>query len=465
MLRYPLYQNTDLPWLAEIPAHWDLKRNKNVFAEMKEEVGERSGEYTLLSLTLKGIIPRDMNGGGKFPASFDKYKIVKRGYMAFCLFDIDETPRTVGLSKYDGMLTGAYTIMRVRDIDPLYAYYYYLALDNRKMMRPLYTGLRKTINVNTFQGTKLPVPPTSEQTQIARFLEWKVSSVNRLISNYRREISSLFEMKQRIIDDTVTTGLHGEPLVCANNDRWKINYPAHWQIQRIRESFSFRKGLSITKANLEETGIPVISYGQVHSKKNTGVALNEELIRYVNKSYLDGNQSCLVNKGDFIFADTSEDLEGCGNCVYIDWDGDIFAGYHSIIAHPDGRMNNKYLAYLFRSSKWRYQVRKKANGVKVYSITQMMLKDAFILVPPADEQKEIVDYLDEACSKVDVAISRMEDKIRALQEMKIRIIEDTVFGKIDVREIDIPEYEYVDEDTDSESDVNDELDDAEEQEN
>ena len=207
MLRYPLYQNTDLPWLAEIPAHWDLKRNKNVFAEMKEEVGERSGEYTLLSLTLKGIIPRDMNGGGKFPASFDKYKIVKRGYMAFCLFDIDETPRTVGLSKYDGMLTGAYTIMRVRDIDPLYAYYYYLALDNRKMMRPLYTGLRKTINVNTFQGTKLPVPPTSEQTQIARFLEWKVSSVNRLISNYRREISSLFEMKQRIIDDTVTTGL------------------------------------------------------------------------------------------------------------------------------------------------------------------------------------------------------------------------------------------------------------------
>ena len=143
MLRYPLYQNTDLPWLAEIPAHWDLKRNKNVFTEMKEEVGERSGEYTLLSLTLKGIIPRDMNGGGKFPASFDKYKIVKRGYMAFCLFDIDETPRTVGLSKYDGMLTGAYTIMRVRDIDPLYAYYYYLALDIDSILEIIVFQTRK----------------------------------------------------------------------------------------------------------------------------------------------------------------------------------------------------------------------------------------------------------------------------------------------------------------------------------
>lgn len=464
MLRYPLYQKTAIPWLAEIPAHWSLKRNKNVFSEMKDEVGARSGEYTLLSLTLKGIIPRDMNGGGKFPASFDKYKIVKNGYMAFCLFDIDETPRTVGLSKYDGMLTGAYTIMRVEDIDPQYVYYYYLAVDNRKMMRPLYTGLRKTININTFQGTKLPVPPVSEQVQIARFLDWKVSSVNKLISNYRREISSLGEMKQRLIDDTVITGLH-QGLLTHNEDiRWEIDYPAHWTIRRIRESFSFRKGLSITKANLEETGIPVISYGQVHSKKNTGVGLNNDLIRYVNRSYLTTNQACLVNKGDFIFADTSEDLDGCGNCAFIDWDGDIFAGYHSIIAHPDGRMNNKYLAYLFRSSVWRFQVRKKANGVKVYSITQMMLKDAFVLVPPIDEQNEIVGYLDEACSKIDAAIKRMEEKILALQEMKTRIIEDTAFGRIDVRGIEIPEYEFVDEEADSDSDDEDDSDDTEEQE-
>lgn len=176
------------------------------------------------------------------------------------------------------------------------------------------------------------------------------------------------------------------------------------------------------------------------------------------------NQTCLVNKGDFIFADTSEDLDGCGNCAFIDWDGNIFAGYHSIIAHPNGRMNNKYLAYLFRSSIWRYQVRKKANGVKVYSITQMMLKDAFILVPPIDEQNEIVGYLDEACSKIDATINGMEEKILALQEMKARIIEDAAFGRIDVRGVEIPEYEFVDEDADADSDSDDDSDDTEEQE-
>ena len=171
MNQYSRYQEIGLPWLQKIPAHWEIRRNKNVFIEQKEEVGENSSAYTLLSLTLRGIIPRDMDGGGKFPSSFDKYKVIKKGYMAFCLFDIDETPRTVGLSEYDGMLTGAYTIMRVDNINPRFIYYYYLMLDNGKMLRPLYSGLRKTININTFLGTKIPVPPRDEQDQIVRFLD------------------------------------------------------------------------------------------------------------------------------------------------------------------------------------------------------------------------------------------------------------------------------------------------------
>ena len=141
MAHYPSYKSIDLPWVKSIPTHWDIQRNKNIFTEKKDEVGENSSEYTLLSLTTKGIIPRDVESGkGKFPASFDKYKVIKPGYIAFCLFDIDETPRTVGLSELDGMLTGAYTVFETRGINPKYAFYYYLALDNEKALKPLYTG-------------------------------------------------------------------------------------------------------------------------------------------------------------------------------------------------------------------------------------------------------------------------------------------------------------------------------------
>ena len=374
----------------------------------------------------------------------------------------------IGVSKFAGVVSPAYNVYRQKS-DIFNPQYLDMLLRERQLVdvyHSLSTGIRPSrlrLYPDVFLTIKLPVPPREEQDQIVCFLDWKVSSINKLISNYRHQIALLDEMKQRQIDEAAIKGMRKSVITHNDDMRWNIDYPEHWEIQRTRKSFSFRKGLSITKANLEETGIAVISYGQVHSKKNSGVALNGDLIRYVNEAYLTTNQSCLVEKGDFIFADTSEDVTGCGNCAYIDWDDTIFAGYHSIIAHPDGSINSKYLAYLFKSPTWRYQIRKKVNGVKVYSITQKMLKDTFILIPPIDEQEEIIRYLDEVYAKIDVTIKKMEAKIANLQDLKICLIADTVTGKIDVRGIEIPEYEFVDEDADADNEDDGE-EDTEEQE-
>ena len=97
MKRYEKYKTINLPWLSEIPIHWALNRNKVFLKESKDVVGESSKDYNLLSLTKSGIIPRDVaSGKGKFPSDFSTYKIICPGDMVFCLFDIDETPRTVG---------------------------------------------------------------------------------------------------------------------------------------------------------------------------------------------------------------------------------------------------------------------------------------------------------------------------------------------------------------------------------
>ena len=76
-----------------------------------------------------------------------------------------------------------------------------------------------------------------------------------------------------------------------------------------------------------------------------------------------------------------------------------------------------------------------------------MLKDTFILVPPLDEQSEIVNYLDVICKKIDDTIKKDEEKIANLHELKIRLVSDVVTGKIDVRGIGIPEYESVDDES------------------
>ena len=459
MIHYEEYKKIDLPWLNEIPAHWDVYRNKQVFAEMKNEVGKDSSNYTLLSLTLNGVIPRDIKSGkGKFPASFDKYKIVEKDNLAFCLFDMDETPRTVGLAKCSGMLTGAYTIMKVSNINPRYAYYYYLSLDNVKAMRPLYTGLRKTINIGTFLGIKMPVPTEEEQDQIVKFLDWQLSRINNVIKTKRKEIELLQEKRQQIIDAKVLTSPRTE-LTRASEGDWNVDIPKGWDILKFNGVFSFGKGLNITKANLEEDGIPVISYGQVHSKNNLGTKIDDSLIRFVNESYLETSSNSLVHPGDFIFADTSEDFEGVGNCVFVDREGPLFAGYHTVIARPKDGNENRYLSYLFKSSTWRYQLRKNVNGVKVFSVTQKVLKNAYVFLPPLDEQREIVEFLDEHCEGIDSLIADITKEIDLLKDYEMRLISDVSTGKVDVRSVEIPDFMPVEEDVeeDSEGETEDEF--------
>lgn len=436
-------------WISKIPAHWQAHKMKHLFSERSEK--GYPNEPLLVASQNMGVVPKNVYGNRTVEAQKDLHllKLVRVGDFVISLRSFQGG---LEYAYYQGIISPAYTILIPHE--PMSgSYFRYLAKSKPfiGLLTLCVTGIREGQNIDyaKLKNHLLPVPPREEQDQIVRFLDWKVSGINRLISNYRHQIALLDEMKQRRIDEAVIKGMRKSTIVHNDDIRWDIDYPEHWQIQRIRESFTFRKGLSITKANLEETGIAVISYGQVHSKKNSGVALNGDLIRYVNESYLTTNQSCLVEKGDFIFADTSEDVTGCGNCAYIDWDDTIFAGYHSIIAHPDGSINSKYLAYLFNSSTWRYQIRKKVNGVKVYSITQKMLKDTFILIPPIDEQEEIIRYLDEVYAKIDVTIKKMEAKIANLQDLRICLIADTVTGKIDVRGIEIPEYEFVDEDADA----------------
>ena len=191
--KYSEYQQTDLPWLDEVPVHWELKRNKYLLTEKKEVVGNNASDYTLLSLTLKGIIVRDMeNPKGKFPAEFNTYKVVYPDDLVFCLFDIEETPRTIGRAHQKGMITGAYTVMKCgQEVSARYLSYYYLSLDYDKRLKPLYTGLRKVIQHDTFMSLKSPLPPHDEQDCIANFLDQKTAEIDEAIAKKQRLIELL----------------------------------------------------------------------------------------------------------------------------------------------------------------------------------------------------------------------------------------------------------------------------------
>lgn len=199
---------------------------------------------------------------------------------------------------------------------------------------------------------------------------------------------------------------------------WIEEIPKDWKVERLKGLFSFGKGLPITKDNLIDDGIPVISYGQIHSKQTSGVEIQEHLFRFVSPDYCESNPQSFVKRGDFIFADTSEDLEGCGNCVYVDRDMQLFAGYHTIIFNSKCSNDNKYLAYLFKTDAWRSQVRSKGSGVKLVSISRKTLGEATVIIPSCLEQRRIVEYLDKQRAHIDSVLEQTRSSIEEYKRLK-----------------------------------------------
>ncbi|MFJ4456806.1 restriction endonuclease subunit S [Pseudomonas sp. NPDC089392] len=202
--------------------------------------------------------------------------------------------------------------------------------------------------------------------------------------------------------------------------------PRHWKTSRFRNLFSFDKGLNITKDDLQDNGIPCINYGEVHSRFGFEVNPDNHALKCVREDFLKYNPDSLLRIGDFIFADTSEDIDGSGNFSQLTGGELVFAGYHTIIARPIKRCAKRYLAYMLDSVAFRDQVRRAVKGVKVYSITKSILKETSVWLPPAAEQELISDYLDRKLVSASHAIQIKERQIERLKERKQILIQKAV---------------------------------------
>lgn len=212
---------------------------------------------------------------------------------------------------------------------------------------------------------------------------------------------------------------------------WIGKIPEGWNTCRFKALFATGKGLNFTKADLVPDGISVVSYGQIHSKLNSGTSLAEQLIRFIPESLTEAGEASKVHRGDFIFADTSEDKDGCGNAVYVDKELELYAGYHTVVAFSKDRKYSPYLAYLFLTDIWRSQIRSRVTGIKVYSISQSILNQTSVLLPPLPEQQRIASYLDKKCGEIDALIALQEKMIAQLTEYKQAVITEAVTKGLD----------------------------------
>lgn len=428
-------KDSGVEWLGKIPNHWIIRRIKNLFELRNEKNYEALEDVNLISLyTDKGVVQHSdltETTGNKAVTAYG-YKIVKEDDIVVNI--ILCWMGAVGRSAYNGVTSPAYDVYKPLH-DTNSKYYHYLFRTSQfngecyRYGRGIMLMRWRTYSTE-FRAISVPLPPEDEQERIVEFLDKKLDDVDRLIGNVQTQIEKLKAYKQSLITEVVTKGLDSTVPMKNSGVEWIGEIPEKWSVVPLKSKFSFGKGLPITKGDLVEEGIPVISYGQIHAKWNTGVTTHENLLRYVNESYLESNSSALVKKGDLIMADTSEDRDGCGNCAYIDIDETVFAGYHTIILNALNPENNKYFAYLFLTDNWRSQIRKAVSGVKLFSISRRILGCVSVLVP--NNAEDIVNYLDAKCAYIDRLIAIKQAKIEKLEQYKRSLIYEYVTGKKEV---------------------------------
>lgn len=426
---YPEYKEIGLPWLKNIPSHWSVIRNKNVLVEQKAIVGEKSNDFKLLSLTKQGVIYRDLeNAKGKFPKEFNTYKIVEKDNLIFCLFDLDETPRTVGISSHSGMITGAYDVFKINNVNSHYVFYYYLSIDNIKGLKPLYSGLRKVVKMPVLLSTKLPIPPRIEQDQIVKYLDYKISKINKFIKSKKREIELLKELKQAEINSAVTKGLNPNVPMKDSGIGWLGEIPEHWAVKRLKSFCDFVNRGS-TPIYTDEPLAKVVN--QATFSKGFWDLNN---IRYTSANVQD-NRGLLSNK-DILLASTGGGV--LGKCYLFKEEGIYIADSHvTIIRDTKNRFIPEYIYYFLLVN---YHL---INGILAQGSTNQIelqkewLRSMFFPYPGLKEQLEIITYLIDFENKVNRLIESIEIEIAKIQEYKTSLISDVVTGKVDVRDVKI----------------------------
>ena len=212
---------------------------------------------------------------------------------------------------------------------------------------------------------------------------------------------------------------------------WIGKIPSHWEVKKFNYLFNFSRGLSITKQDLKDEGIPCVNYGEIHSKFGFKINPEEHFLKSVESDYMKSSSKSLLRRGNFVFADTSEDIEGSGNFTCLDSDTPTFAGYHTIIAIQRENNNYIYLAYFFDSLEFRNQIRSEVSGIKVFSITQSILKTTNVLLPPKSEQIAIALFLDHKTTEIDQLIADKKRLIEFYEEEKTAVINQAVTKGID----------------------------------
>lgn len=423
-------KDSGIEWIGEIPEGWEVLAHKYIMHKEKSICEHYSGE-DVISLTLNGVVKRDLeNPSGKMPTTFDGYQFVDPNDLLLCLFDIDVTPRCVGLVKDYGVTSPAYSRFKIHS-GFCNAYYNYLLrfIDDEKVFVHLSKNLRSSLTESDFGAIKTIVPPKAEQQRIADYLDNRTFEIDTLLSKARSSIEEYKKLKQAVITQTVTKGVRGEREMKDSGVEWIGEIPKEWDIiKSSRIIKTTQNGLS--RRDLEK------SEGQIILKLKNITSDGKIDYSFLNRITLSQNElsTYALTTGDFLFVRVNGSKSLVGKCAIFEAISEIVAyNDHIIRVKLSNQCYNRFFLWYLYSCCGKAEIDlHTSTAAGQYTISGDGLRDITLVFPPIDEQKEIADYLDAKCAEIDGLIAKKEQLVKELESYKKSLIYEVVTGKREV---------------------------------
>lgn len=403
---------------GRIPANWEIKKLKTILTLRSEK---NSGDRELLSVYLdRGVIAYSDSTGMQVHKPSQDLSNYQNVYVCDFVLNNQQAWRgSVGVSKYDGIISPAYFVYRLADC--CYPEYMNYLFRDSSMVQQYETSSRGvgTIQRNIFAPWLLNcwtvLPPLDEQKRISDYLDAKCSEIDTLAADIQAQIDTLEQYKRSVITEAVTKGLNPDVEMKDSGIQWIGMMPAHWDCIRGKYILKY-----IQKPVRDDDGvITCFRDGEVTLRSNRredGFTMADKEIGYQG-----------IDVGDLVV----HGMDGFAGAIGI---SDSRGKASPVLNVLDTEQNKRYIMYFLRSMAYSDVFLALATGIRVRScdLRWNKLSELFYPVPPLEEQEAIVDYIDSILRRTDEVIAAKKEQLSTLEAYKKSLIYEYVTGKKEV---------------------------------
>ena len=419
-------KDSGIEWVGAIPNHWRVSKIKQI-VRWKSVKGQP--DLPVLSLYRDyGVIPKDSRDDNHNATSLDTsgYKVVEHGDLV--INKMKAWQGSLAVSEYNGIVSPAYHICKITSENICKKYLHYLLRDASYLpeyMR-LSTGLRVgqwDLSFDDFKNIPFLVPPLAEQERIAAFLDAECAEIDAVLEKTRASIEEYKKLKQAVITQAVTKGIRGDRPMKDSGIEWIGDIPAEWTASKIKYCTEFAP--SCNTSHLSEDSL--VTFTPMECIKNGYFEKREAPFSALSSSYTQ------YQEGDIAFAKVTPCFENGNIAIMQGLSAGFGFGSSELFVIRPKSVNAEFIFYYLQNDIFKQYACATMTGTGgLKRVSPTFVRNYSVFIPSNEEQSEIVRYLNEKCSGIEVMIAKKQQYLTEIENYKKSLIYEYVTGKKEV---------------------------------